>query len=406
MVDALIKENVDGFDDTRPHKFVSRAVSHILSLATSITRDPADGTSAALPQRTGGRRRLSRRHAARVPGRRDQAALSAAPGPRGRASDSGSPPTRSGTRSWPSSWRSAARADINLTQVTLADAGAAAGKTAFMDPLVGRCNECHSNAGANALDSGKNRNFNTGTVMAPATPVVAIGTFPDGSFLFDGGFGGQNQTNPNFDALHARRTLDSFGDGTFNTPPLIEAADTGPFFHQHGFGQSPNPTAAIESGVAFYETGLFLHRRPPRSSTRASGRRSTWVRRSGSSRASCACSNASFNLAMAKQRLDASHLLNVQYWGYRDDIQKGLLRLASKEIDDARRVLANGGADLHAAQQTSLASAQTLLDQAIAATDPAIRKARTESATTIVQAAKSAFGTNMNFQLGTGNLMF
>jgi hypothetical protein len=116
--------------------------------------------------------------------------------------------------------------------------------------------------------------------------------------------------------------------------------------------------------------------------------------------------NASFNLAIAKQRLDASHLLNVQYWGYRDDIQKGLLRLASKEIDDARRLLVNGGADLHAAQQTSLASAQTLLDQAIAATDPAIRKARTESATTIVQTAKTAFGTNMTFQLGTGNLMF
>ncbi len=116
--------------------------------------------------------------------------------------------------------------------------------------------------------------------------------------------------------------------------------------------------------------------------------------------------NASFNLAMAKQRLDGAHLLNVQFWGYRDDIQKGLLRLAKKEIDDARRVLTNGGPDLHAAQQTSLASAEALLDQAIDATDPAIRKARTESATTIVQTAKSAFGTNMNFQLGTGNLMF
>src|SRR5207249_4475048 len=52
MPDALIKENVDGTDDL-PHKFVSRAVSHTLSLATSITRDPADGTSALVPQRTG-----------------------------------------------------------------------------------------------------------------------------------------------------------------------------------------------------------------------------------------------------------------------------------------------------------------------------------------------------------------
>jgi len=80
--------------------------------------------------------------------------------------------------------------------------------------------------------------------------------------------------------------------------------------------------------------------------------------------------------------------------------------LASEEIDDARRVLVNGGADLHAAQQSSLASAQALLSQAATATDPAIRKARTESAMTIVDAAKNAFGTNMTFQLGTGNLMF
>ena len=80
--------------------------------------------------------------------------------------------------------------------------------------------------------------------------------------------------------------------------------------------------------------------------------------------------------------------------------------LFDEEIDDARRVLVNGGGDLHAAQQTSLVDAQTLLSQAIAATDPAVRKARTESAITIVQNAKNAFGTNMNFQLGTGNLMF
>ena len=50
MVDALIKENVDGFDSTNPGKFVTRAVSHTLSLATSITRDPADLTTATLPR--------------------------------------------------------------------------------------------------------------------------------------------------------------------------------------------------------------------------------------------------------------------------------------------------------------------------------------------------------------------
>jgi hypothetical protein len=229
----------------------------VLSLATSITRDPADGTTATLPQRTGwsgdgspdGTLRSFLDGAIKQHYPKD---LSRVPGVSFRL------PTNTERDQVLAFQLALGRTqDINLTQVTLTDAGAAAGKTVFMDPLVGRCNECHSNAGANALASGKNRNFNTGTVLAPATPVVAIGTFPDGSFLFDGGFGGQGLASPNFDALPPTGA-DSFGDGTFNTPPLIEAADTGPFFHAHAFGQSPDPTAAIESGVAFYATGLFL----------------------------------------------------------------------------------------------------------------------------------------------------
>jgi hypothetical protein len=403
MVDALIKENVDGFDDL-PHKFVSRAVSHTLSLATSIARDPADGTTAALPERTGwggdgspdGTLRSFIDGAIRQHYPRD---LSRTPGVSFRL------PTETEKDQVLAFQLALGRtADINLTQVTLTDAGAAAGKTAFMDPMVGRCNECHANAGANALASGKNRNFNTGTVTAPAAPIVALGTFADGRFLLDGGFGAP--TSPNFTTGLQAGGPDAFGDGTFNTPPLIEAADTGPFFHMHGFGQSPDPTAAIESGVAFYATSLFLQS-PAAKELDARFHAPVNVGPSiGIIARFLRVLNASFNLAMAQQRMNASRLLNIQYWGYRDDIQKGLLRLASEEIDDARRVLVNGGADLHAAQQTSLASAQTLLAQALAATDPAVRKARTESASTIVQAAKDAFGTNMSFQLGTGNLMF
>ncbi|HVR20271.1 MAG TPA: hypothetical protein VMS65_11260, partial [Polyangiaceae bacterium] len=49
-VEATVRENVDGFEDVA-HKFVSRAVSHTLSLATSIARDPTDGTGSAVQQR-------------------------------------------------------------------------------------------------------------------------------------------------------------------------------------------------------------------------------------------------------------------------------------------------------------------------------------------------------------------
>ena len=40
------------------------------------------------------------------------------------------------------------------------------------------------------------------------------------------------------------------GDGTFNTPPLVEAADTGPFFHN-------NSVETIEGAVAFYNGDAF-----------------------------------------------------------------------------------------------------------------------------------------------------
>ena len=408
MVDALIKENVDDFNDL-PHKFVSRAVSHTFSLATSITRDPADGTSASVPQRTGwgGDGAPDGTLRTFVDGAIKQHLTTNLDRVAGR--DFRVPTNTERDQILAFQLALGRTADINLSQATFTDAGAAAGKTAFMDPMAGRCNECHANAGANSLVSGKNRNFNTGTVTAPATPIVALGTFADGSFLLDGGFGGQGRAtnNPNFAAGTPNGTLDSFGDGTFNTPPLIEAADTGPFFHQHGFGQGAgDPTNFIESGVAFYATGLFLNSPAAHELDLKFGAPVNVGPNIGTIGRFLRVLNASFNLAMARQRMDASRALNIQYWGYRDDIQKGLLRLANEEIDDARRVLVNGGGDLHAAQQTSLADAQTLLSQAIAATDPAVRKARTESAITIVQNAKNAFGTNMNFQLGTGNLMF
>ena len=103
--------------------------------------------------------------------------------------------------------------------------------------------------------------------------------------------------------------------------------------------------------------------------------------------------------------MDASRTLNIQYWGYRDDIQKGLLMLASEEIDDAQKVL-EFGTSLHVPQQATLASARTLLAEAVAATNPAVRKSKTESAISLVVSVRSALGTNMNFTLGTGNLMF
>ena len=48
-----------------------------------------------------------------------------------------------------------------------------------------------------------------------------------------------------------------FGDGTFNTTPLVEAADTPPFFHN-------NTAETLEDAVAFYGTPTFNNVSPVR----------------------------------------------------------------------------------------------------------------------------------------------
>jgi hypothetical protein len=398
---ALIKENVDGFEDIH-RKFVGRAVSHVLSMAITLERDPADGTSAEVVQRTGWGGDGS-------PG--DGSLRSFIDG----AINQHYPIDPS--RTVGSSFRMATTQEkdqilafqlalgrtneLNLQQVTLSDAGAAAGKAAFMDPLVGRCNECHGNAGANALLSGKNRNFNTGVIMAP----TSFSQLADGSFLFDGGFGGSGLAQQNLATVTGQ--LDAFGDGSFSTPPLVEAADTGPFFHTHAFGDASDPTKGIEGAVSFYASNLFLDSPAAQElNARFGGAPVNVGPVIGEIGRFLRVLNASFNLSVAEQRMTAARTLNAAFWAYRDDVQKGLLRLASEEIDDAIRVLENGAADLHPNQRASLASARTLLTQALAATDPAVRRDRTDAAKALVVGAKAGFGTNMTFQLGSANLMF
>lgn len=104
------------------------------------------------------------------------------------------------------------------------------GQEIFLDPALGKCNICHANAGANAILGGQNlgnANFNTGVEDLPDKPASLGGA----SIPVDDGFG-----NP--------------GDGTFNTPSLVEAADTPPFFHN-------NAVDTIEGAVAFYNGEAF-----------------------------------------------------------------------------------------------------------------------------------------------------
>ncbi len=83
------------------------------------------------------------------------------------------------------------------------------GQAIFNDPATGKCGICHFNAGANAdpvfFKDGGNLNFNTGVEDLPDQPAHLTSEFdpPDDGFGFP-------------------------GDGTFNVPPLVEAADKTP----------------------------------------------------------------------------------------------------------------------------------------------------------------------------------
>ena len=94
----------------------------------------------------------------------------------------------------------------------------------------GRCSGCHANAGANAaFGAGGNLNFNTG-----------VEDLPDQSADLSG------ELNPPDDGAG------NPGNGNFNTPSLVEAADTPPFFHN-------NSVETLEAAVAFYNGDSFAN---------------------------------------------------------------------------------------------------------------------------------------------------
>ena len=100
---------------------------------------------------------------------------------------------------------------------------------------------------------GVNRNFATGTMFLTNAPGCLLGFIAPG----DGGFGVEPVEDLNRRDLCGdgsdggpKATVRFQGNLTMNTPSLIEAADTPPFFHN-------NSAATIEDAVAFYTTDTF-----------------------------------------------------------------------------------------------------------------------------------------------------
>jgi len=317
---ALILENVDGFD--RPGVF--RAVPHTLALATSVQSvagprtgwsgdgAPADGSlrSFATGAVTQHFTRTLNRVAGvdfRLPTTRELDALEAYQLSLGRQSDP-------------------------VLPLPLKGALAVNGQTIFTND-VGRCNRCHVNAGATAdfgAGSLGNADIDTGVESFPPQPPrpVDVVNPPDGGAGRD-----------------VRLPSHGFGNGRFNIPPLVEAADTPPFFHN-------NSAETIEDAVAFYNTSAF---NDSPGATQAGGSIGLDATQILEVAAFLRVLNALENIRSVTEMLgDAQSVTEPA-------LMTRLLALAAKELGDAIRVLE--GADLHPDATSLLREAQAAVGQ-------------------------------------------
>jgi hypothetical protein len=396
---AQILENVDGFENPT-QKFVMRGVPHTLSLAISIlapagggpvqrtgwSGDGAPGTGALRLFPTGAVTQHFTKSLNRGPG------------------DFTLPTDAQLDKMQFFALASGRTNELNLASVTLTNAGAQAGKLRFVQADA-RCNGCHANAGAN-ISNGQNFNFNTGVERAP-DPSQTTEPHPR-----DGGLGAA--VVPNFDCDN-NGTLDCFGDGTFNTPSLVEAADTEPFFHNNSF-------ATIEDAVTFFTTDAFkfspaglVNGVPTAIPLSAAD-----IQNIG---AFLRVTNASFNAALSIQRNTAALTLEnssggggcfdagedcsgpppEEVNGLRETVNM-LLTLSNSEAADAVKVLLDRS--LHSDARKLLNSAISKNKQAIAENSSNVRKTLIQGALNDLTAAKAKFGTGLNFTLGAGNLLF
>jgi cytochrome c553 len=238
---GLILENVDGFEDLQ-NKFVLRGVPHTLALRNSRQREigsPApverlgwsgDGSVGSGTLRdfaTGAVIQHFTRTLNRVPGVDFRL------------------PTDAELDAMAAFQLALGRqADLDLASMVFRSPVVNRGKEIFNQGdtvngtvAAGKCVACHDNGGAlTALGTVKvNVNRNVGVELLPDHPadLIAPGVRPK-----DGGF------------LKLPATPAGFGNGRFNSPVVVEAADSGPFFHN-------NAVDTIEGAVEFYNSNAF-----------------------------------------------------------------------------------------------------------------------------------------------------
>src|SRR5438309_10085935 len=322
---GLILENLDGFDDLK-NKFVMRGVPHTLGLRTSVQSPggprtgwsgdgaPGDGslrsfaTGAVIQHFTKTLNRIAGVDF-RLPTAEELDALEAFQLSLGREQDLTLP-------------------------LPLKGIVPKRGQEIFLDNSLGKCNLCHSNAGATANFGGGNignANFNTGVENLPDQPADLTGELVPP----DDGFG-----KP--------------GDGTFNIPPLVEAADTGPFFHN-------NAIETIEGAVGFYD-GESFNNSPAGRTLAATDPNGAGIELDGTQIVAIAAFlrviNALENIRQSIELLESS----AQKRFMERQQAKELLKRAITETGDSIRVLKGGG--LHPQAVAHLKKAKELAEEA------------------------------------------
>jgi len=366
---GLILENVDGFEDLKT-KFVMRGTPHTFAQALSITPATFDGTSPAVLQRTGwggdgapGTGTLREfaigavtQHFTRTLNRKSGVDFSL--------------PNDAQLDAMEAFMLSLGRqAELNLGTLDLRDANASLGLDLFNSPAVGKCSFCHLNAGAThglVFLPGfgvQNANFDTGVENAPH-PAGPHGLLRP----HDGGFG----RDPN--------ALGGFGNHTFNTPPLVEAADKRAFFHN-------NLCSTIECAVEFYNSEAFNN--SPSGQILQGGINLTQTQ-SDQIAAFLRVLNALENIRSADEKL-----LSALHGVGTPEVNK-LLRLGMVDIADADRVLKQVplslnplGDGLHPAAQARLAEALGYCETARLTKSKVARNAEIKAALSALGQAKA-----------------
>lgn len=218
----------------------------------------------------------------------------------------------------------------------------------------GRCSICHANAGANVSFGfvPGNLNFNTGVEDLPDQPADLIG-----------------EPNPPDDGAG------NPGNGEFNTPSLVEAADTPPFFHN-------NSVETIEGAVAFYNGDAFFNSpAAQRINDSPQGRINLDATQAVAVAAFLRVINALDNIREVNQMLGA--VVRNEYLS--GEHPQDLVKRAVFDIDDAITVLSGGG--LHANAVLRLKKAALLCQHA--GEEPVSRISLAKQAINTLNRAKS-----------------